>query len=175
MRASRNARIGGDGALVGAQRGLGVVALERHACASNQSVALFGASTRLRASITLSEPAAGSPSNVEQVLPGLRLPAAAALAHDDAVGHGADASPESGIESGRRRRSSFIDLVMRRWGTFAVDQRLRGAQHDQVLERERHASRGPRAGETKPAAIKARIVLRGRRSSVSTSRTPYGC
>ena len=34
-------------------------------------------------------------------------------------------------------------------------------------------ARGPRAGETNPASISARMVLRGRRNSFSTSRTPY--
>ena len=33
-------------------------------------------------------------------------------------------------------------------------------------------SRGPRAGETNPAPINARMALRDRRSSFSTSRTP---
>ena len=81
-------------------------------------------------------------------------------------------SPDSGIASGRWRRSSFIERLIRRCGTFAAAQRLRGAQHDQVLERELPARRGPRAGETKPASTSERIVLRGRRSSLSTSRTP---
>ena len=84
-------------------------------------------------------------------------------------------SPDSGIASGRWRRSSLTERVMRLARNVGRGERLRGAQHDQVLERERHALRGPRAGETKPASISARIVLRGRRSSFSTSRTPYWC
>ena len=72
----------------------------------------------------------------QQVLAGFRLPAAAAFAHDDAVGHGAD------VESGQRHRVGQMaaqlahrahDPARRHVG---VGQRLRGAQHDQVLEGE---------------------------------------
>src|SRR6185436_20761033 len=39
----------------------------------------------------------------------------------------------------------------------------------------RSVLRGPRLGVTKPASTSARIVLRGRRRSFSTSRTPNWC
>ncbi len=48
--------------------------------------------------MTLSEPSAGIAVELEQVLPGLRLPALAAFVDDDAVGHGADA------QAGQRHR-----------------------------------------------------------------------
>ena len=48
--------------------------------------------------------------------------------------------------------------------------------HAQIVTTTTHKTlRGPRAGETKPASINARIVLRESRSSFSTSRTPYRC
>jgi hypothetical protein len=77
--------------------------------------------------------------------------------------------PDSGMASGNCRRSAFSERVMRAAGTFdaasacAVRSTIRSwNENSQVL-------RGPRAGATKPALTSARIVLRGRRSSFSTS------
>ncbi len=83
--------------------------------------------------------------------------------------------PESGMLSGRRRRNSLNERVMRRCGTcasasaWAVRSRIRSWKENI------HVLRGPRAGFTNPAATKARMALRGRRSNLSTSWTPYGC
>src|SRR5471030_888777 len=84
-------------------------------------------------------------------------------------------SPDRGIESGRWRRSSFTDFVMRRCGTWASASACAVRSTMRSWKENRHALRGPREGETKPAAISVRMVLRGRRSSFSTSRTPYEC
>jgi hypothetical protein len=55
---------------------------------------------------------------------------------------------------------------------FGVGECLRRAQQDEILNENCQAPRGPRTGETNPASISARIALRGRCSSFSTSRTP---
>src|SRR5438046_1380639 len=84
-------------------------------------------------------------------------------------------SPDSGMASGRWRRSSLTDRVIRLCGTFASASACAVRSTIRSWKEKRQALRGPRAGETNPAAINARIVLRGRRSNFSTSRTPYWC
>src|SRR5438552_8879799 len=83
--------------------------------------------------------------------------------------------PESGMASGRWRRSSLRDLVIRLCGTFASASACAVRSTIRSWNENSHALRGPRAGDTNSAAINARIVLRGRPSSFSTSPTPYGC
>src|SRR6202171_1773321 len=83
--------------------------------------------------------------------------------------------PESGIASGRWRRRSLTDLVIRLCGTFASASACAVRSTIRSWNENSHALRGPRAGDTNSAAINARIVLRGRPSSFSTSPTPYGC
>src|SRR5262249_18483420 len=70
---------------------------------------------------------------------------------------------------------SLTERVMRRWGTLASASACAVRSTIRSWKEKRHALRGPRVGETNPAAISARMVLRGRRSSFSTSRTPYCC
>ena len=59
-------------------------------------------------------------------------------------------SPDSGIASGRWRRSSRIERVMRRCGHLRVGERLRGAQHDQVLEGEQPRAARAARGRDEP-------------------------
>ncbi len=81
-------------------------------------------------------------------------------------------SPDSGIVSGRWRRNSRIERMIRRGGMLASASACAVRSTIRSWKENRHAPRGPRAGVTKPAAINDRIVLRDRRSSFSTSRTP---
>ena len=72
----------------------------------------------------------------EQVLPRLRLPAAAAFLHHDAIGDRADGQARQRHRLGQvaaQLAHRARDALRRNVG---LDQRLRGAQHDQVLERE---------------------------------------
>src|SRR5688572_29445214 len=81
--------------------------------------------------------------------------------------------PESGIDSGRWRRSSLRERVIRLAGTLAAASACAARIRMRSWNEKRHALRGPRAGETKPAFTRLWIVLRGKRSSLTTSRTPY--
>ncbi len=84
-------------------------------------------------------------------------------------------NPESGIESGRWRRSSFTERVIRLLGMLAAVSAWAVRRTIRSWNENSQALRGPREGETKPASMKVRIVLRGSRRSFSTSRTPYRC
>src|SRR5207245_2684905 len=83
--------------------------------------------------------------------------------------------PESGMASGRWRRSCFRDFVIRLGGTFAAASACAVRSTIRSWNENRYDLRGPRSGDTKPALTRLRIVLRGSRSSRSTSRTPYWC
>ena len=81
-------------------------------------------------------PAVGIAFEREQVLPGVRLPAARAFLDDDAVAHGAYAQPGQ-----RHRVGQMAAQLLDRAGDplarhVGVGERLRRAQDDQVLERE---------------------------------------
>jgi hypothetical protein len=82
-------------------------------------------------------------------------------------------NPESGIESGRWRRSSFTERVIRWRGTLEFARACAVRRTIRSRNENCQALRGPRDGETKPASTNVRIVLRGSRRSFSTSRTPY--
>jgi hypothetical protein len=81
-------------------------------------------------------------------------------------------SPESGMAAGSFSRSDFSALLMRRAGTFAATSDCAVRSTIRSWNENRHALRAPRAGATKPAVTRARIVSRGMRSSLSTSPTP---
>ena len=70
--------------------------------------------------------------------------------------------------------SAFTDFVIRLRAPCRRE-RLNLRRDDQILEGEEPGIAGPRAGRDESASINARIVLRGRRSSFSTSRTPDWC
>ena len=80
--------------------------------------------------------------------------------------------PESGMDSGRCRRSSLIDRAIRLVDTFAAASACAVRSTMRSWKENCHALRGPRVGETKPARTSVRIVLRERRSIFCTSRTP---
>jgi hypothetical protein len=65
-----------------------------------------------------------------------------------------------------------MERVIRRLGTFASASAWAVRSTIRSWKENCHAPRSPRAGATKPAAISDRMVLRERRSSFSTSRTP---
>src|SRR5678815_375547 len=135
---------------------------------SNHAACALGCRTR-------SEPAAGSPSKPSRYWPDS---ACQRLAPSLTITRSATAAmlkPESGIDSGRRRRSARSDAVMRRAGTLAIVSACAVRRAIRSWNEKRQALRGPRAGETKPAATSERMVLRGSCSSFSTSRTPYCC
>src|SRR6185503_19815021 len=141
---------------------------------SNQSFAEAFGAAGLR-SITLREPFAGSPSKARRYCPDS---ACQRLAPSFTTTLSATAQierPESGMASGRWRRSSRTERVMRLAGTLAATSACAVRSTMRSWNENRHALRGPRAGETKPASIRARMVLRGSRRSFSTSRTPYWC
>src|SRR6185369_15637576 len=64
---------------------------------------------------------------------------------------------------------------MRALGTFASANACAVRSTMRSWKEKRWLLRTPRAGDTKPAATNARMVLRGRRRRRSTSSTPYGC
>ena len=64
---------------------------------------------------------------------------------------------------------------MRRCGTCAGASACAVRSTIRSWNENSQALRGPRAGDTNPASTRLWMVLRGRRSSRSTSRTPYGC
>src|SRR6185369_11550194 len=141
---------------------------------SNQSFAEALGAAGLR-SMMLSEPLAGSPSKARRYCPDS---ACQRLAPSFTTTLSATAQmerPESGMAAGRWRRSSRTERVMRLAGTLAATSACAVRSTMRSWNEKRHALRGPRAGETKPASIRARMVLRGRRRSFSTSRTPYWC
>src|SRR5439155_6726223 len=70
-------------------------------------------------------------------------------------------------------RSSRIDCVSRRVGTFAAASACAVRSTMRSWKEKSQRLRGPCSGVTKPAATKARMVARGTRSSRSTSATPY--
>jgi hypothetical protein len=81
-------------------------------------------------------------------------------------------SPESGIVSGRWRRSSFTERVIRRCGTCASASACAVRNTIRSWNEKRQLLRAPREGDTNPAETSERIALRERPSSRSTSRTP---
>src|SRR5688572_19230075 len=125
-------------------------------------------------STTVSFPTAGSPSKPSRYWPDSacqRLPPSFTTTWSPTA---PIARPESGISAGRLARRAFSALVMRRGGTFDDTSDCAVRSTIRSWKEKRRALRGPRAGDTKPADTRARTVARGRRSSRSTSSTPYG-
>ena len=66
-----------------------------------------------------------------------------------------------------------MDRAIRRLGTFAAHSSWAVRSTIRSWKENCQAPRGPRPGVTNPAWTSERTVLRGRRRSFSTSRTPY--
>src|SRR5712691_4487504 len=126
-------------------------------------------------SITLKEPWAGSPSNASRYCPESACQRPAPSFTTTRSPTAPMLSPDKGMSSGRWRRSSLSERVIRFAGTLAAASAWAVRSTMRSWNENRNVLRGPRAGETKPALTRLRIVLRGRRSSFSTSRTPYCC
>src|SRR6266581_2170147 len=141
---------------------------------SNQSSAP-AAAARSFPSITLKEPSAGSPSNASRYCPESACQRPAPSFTTTRSPTAPMLSPDKGMSSGRWRRSSLSERVIRFAGTLAAASAWAVRSTMRSWNENRNILRGPRAGETKPALTRLRIVLRGRRSSFSTSRTPYCC
>jgi hypothetical protein len=125
--------IDGDGTLIRLQCGFTVRCFQRRALGE----IFLRAVRRLDIAVTLdhAQRAVGRITvEAKQILSRLRLPPAASVADDDAVAFGGDA------ESGQRHRlgqmaaqvaHGFRDAPLR---DVRIGERLRGAQHDQILE-----------------------------------------
>src|SRR5712691_1340383 len=140
----------------------------------NQSSAP-AAGARSFPSITLKEPSAGSPSNASRYCPESACQRPAPSFTTTRSPTAPMLSPDKGMSSGRWRRSSLSERVIRFAGTLAAASAWAVRRTIRSWNENRKVLRAPRAGETKPALTRLRIVLRGRRSSFSTSRTPYCC
>ena len=131
-------RIGGDGFLVGLQRALGVIALQR-----KRRIEPIRRITRLDGrGLAFDHPQrtlGGIAAEFEQVLAGLGLPAAAAFLDDDAVGHGADAQPRQRHRLGKLAAKLFHGARDAPLRHVRLRERLRRAQQDQILEGEEPA------------------------------------
>src|SRR6185503_14824619 len=126
-------------------------------------------------SITFRPPVTGSPSNASRYCPDS---ACQRLAPSLTTTRSPTASmlrPESGMVSGNWRFNSFSDRLIRFAGTRAAASAWAVRSTIRSWNEKRSVLRGPRLGVTKPASTSARIVLRGRRRSFSTSRTPNWC
>src|SRR6266704_1451836 len=140
----------------------------------SQSSALTAAAGSSR-SITLNEPSAGSPSNASRYCPESACQRPAPSLTTTRSPTAAMLSPDKGMSPGRWRRRSLSERVIRFAGTLAAASAWAVRRTMRSWNEKRNVLRGPRAGETKPALTRLWIVLRGRRSSFSTSRTPYCC
>jgi hypothetical protein len=127
-------RIGGDGALVRVDRGIGLRSLERQS--AFERFGCIARRGRARALDHAQCACGGIALEVEHVLAGIRPPAACPLPDDHAAAHRADRQPgkRHGLgEAAAKLAHRFGDPPP---GNVRSDQCLRGAQHDQVLERE---------------------------------------
>jgi hypothetical protein len=122
-------------------------------------------------SITDNAPACGSPSKPSRYWPESTRRCATPSRTTTWLPTAPIDRPDNGLTSGSWRRSAFSERVMRAGGTFAAASACAVRSTIRSWNENSQVLRGPRWGATKPALISARIVLRGRRSSFSTSAT----